>query len=137
MLRYFVVLSLTTTLFLACYDTPYVQGERIYQKQCQNCHMEDGSGLESLIKPLNVSSLLDKDKIVCVIHYGIKDTIRSGSEFLPKEMPSFNKLTPVEMTNLVNYINSKWSSKFKEKTILEIQNALATCNNVESNKPIQ
>ena len=127
-MRFFAVALLVKMLLTSCYDTPYVQGERLYTIHCRNCHMEDGSGLESLIKPLNTSQYLNSNDIVCIIRSGILDTIRNESDFLPKEMPAFKKLSPVEMTNLVNYINYKWHTGFREKTILEIESTINQCN---------
>jgi len=89
--------------------------------------MDDGSGLESLIKPLNSSDYLGKDEMICIIQAGILDTIIRGKDFLPKEMPSFEKFSPVEMANLVNYINNRWDKDFKEKTIIDIQRAIKSC----------
>lgn len=128
MIRYLILSGLATTLLFGCFETPYVQGERIYKIHCQNCHMDDGSGLETLIKPLNNSSLLGSDKMICIIITGIQDTIHGENDFLPKEMPAFKQLTPVELTNLINFINSKWDTNFKEKSIKEIQNSLEKCN---------
>lgn len=122
-----IFISLISGMFIRCYDTPYVQGERIYNMHCQNCHMDDGSGLESLIKPLNSSDYLGKDEMICIIQAGILDTIIRGKDFLPKEMPSFKKFSSVEMANLVNYINNRWDKDFKEKTIIDIQRAIKSC----------
>lgn len=121
-------MMLISILIVGCYDTPYVQGERIYTAKCQNCHMEDGSGLKSLIKPINKSHYLGSNEIVCIIRSGILDTIRSSTAYLPLEMPAFKKLTNAEIANLVNFINKKWGKDFKEKTILEIDNAIKACD---------
>ena len=121
-------LILISILLVGYYDTPYVQGERIYTDKCQNCHMEDGSGLESLIKPINKSKYLGSNEIVCIIKSGILDTIRSSTAYLPLEMPAFKKLTNAEIANLVNFINKKWGNNFKERTILEIDNAIKACD---------
>ncbi len=127
-MRFFTITFIVIVSMTNCYETPYVQGERLYTKHCQNCHMEDGSGLESLIKPLNTSKYLNSNDLVCVIRLGILDTIRNESDFLPKEMPAFKKINAVEMTNLVNYINYKWHSDFKESTLPEIDSTLKQCN---------
>ncbi|MCZ2102467.1 MAG: cytochrome c [Chitinophagales bacterium] len=126
----FVILAFTI-IISGCYDTPYMQGQRLYQAHCQNCHMEDGSGLKSLIKPLNSSAYLGDDAMVCIIRRGILDTIFNDKDFLPKEMPAFKKLSVVEMANLVNYINNKWQVDFKEKTILDIEAAVSQCDTAD------
>ena len=123
----FFYLCLITIVF-GCSDSPYMQGKRLYTTNCQNCHMEDGSGLANLIPALNTSKLLGTSNIACVLKKGINDTIRRDSTFLLKQMPSFSKLSATEMTNIVNYVNHKWFPAFKEQTILDIELVLKNCN---------
>ncbi len=112
---------------LSCNDSPYMQGKYIYDDLCQNCHMEDGSGLEKLIPALSESSLLGSSGMVCVIKNGIQDTITRNGSQLVREMPSYSKLSITEVTNIINYINHRWDKDFKETTIIEVQEALGTC----------
>lgn len=119
-----------TLLICSCNSSPYMQGKRLYTAQCQNCHMEDGSGLAALIPPLNNSKLLGSPAVACVLKNGIRDTIFKDDAFLVREMPSFASLSTTEVTNIINYINHSWSLQFKEITILEIQATLDTCKQV-------
>ena len=114
-------------IILSCNSTPYVHGKRLYIAIFQNFHMEDGSGLASLIPPLKNSDYLGKAEIACILINGIKDTIFRDSEYLPREMPSFKTLSATEVTNIVNYINHSWYDQFKETTILQIVAVLDTC----------
>jgi mono/diheme cytochrome c family protein len=111
----------------ACNTTPYVQGKRLYEAKCQNCHMEDGSGLGTLIPPLDKSTYLGKSALACVLKNGIRDTIFKDSTFLVREMPSFTSLSATEVANIVNFVNHKWAPEFKEITILAISAALDSC----------
>lgn len=119
-----------TLVICSCNSSPYMQGKRLYTAQCQNCHMEDGSGLAALIPPLNNSKLLGSPAVACVLKNGIRDTIFKDDAFLVREMPSFASLSTTEVTNIINYINHSWSLQFKEITILEIQATLDTCKQV-------
>jgi len=49
------------------------------------------------------------------------------STYLLKEMPSFSHLSATEVTNIINFINYKWQPSFKEITILDVEQALKTC----------
>lgn len=116
--------------FIRCYDTPYVQGQRLYTAQCQNCHMEDGSGLENLIPQL-ADSDLEYINLVCTIKNGLNDTIYQGQDYIVREMPSFGHLSSTEVANIVNYITHKWKPDSKEITIIEIQDAINSCPQIE------
>lgn len=120
----FLVLSL---IVISCNSTPYMQGQRLYTAKCQNCHMEDGSGLAALIPPLNSSRLLGSPAVACILKNGIRDTLFKDSTFLVREMPSFASLSTTEVTNIINYINHSWYPQFKEINILEVQAVLDTC----------
>lgn len=108
----------------SCQDT-YSQGKRIYTSLCANCHMEDGSGLNDLIPPLKGSKYLNENNndIVCIIRNGV----RADSLGLTlKYMPAHPKMTEVEMTNLLNYINTTFANG-QTWTLQEVKTALKKC----------
>ncbi|MFZ1750890.1 MAG: cytochrome c [Saprospiraceae bacterium] len=113
--------------FYSCYDSPYMQGKRLYVSHCQSCHMADGSGLEKLIPAIQTSKYLGSSAMACVLKQGIRDSIFSDSSFLVKEMPSFSNLSTTEVTNIINFVNHAWYPQFKEMTILEIEATLQGC----------
>ncbi|HRG41530.1 MAG TPA: cytochrome c [Saprospiraceae bacterium] len=123
----YIYLIIFAFSIVSCNNTPYVQGKRLFAANCANCHMEDGSGLGELIPPLNKSTLLGQASIVCIVKNGIKDTLFKDSTYLLKEMPSFSHLSATEVTNIINFINYKWQPSFKEITILDVEQALKTC----------
>lgn len=128
-INYIAIIFLTTVI--ACNSSPYMQGKRLYTAKCQNCHMEDGSGLAALIPPLNSSILLGKPQMACILKNGIRDTIFKDSTFLLREMPAFTSFSATEVTNIVNFINHSWKPDFREITILEISAALDSCKIIE------
>jgi len=89
--------------------------------------MTDGSGLNKLIPALELSDAMGTDRLGCIIRNGLNDTIFGKNEFLVKQMPSFPKLTENEITNIVNYMNNRWSPNFKEINILEMKEYLVDC----------
>ncbi len=120
--------SLIAILFACgCGDTTYMQGKRLYAINCQNCHMEDGSGLGKLIPALNKSKQLGTTNFACIIKNGLNDTIFHDSTYLLKQMPSFKKFSATEIANIVNYVNNTWAPEFKESTILDVENVLQNC----------
>ncbi len=117
------------TLCTSCNETPYMQGMRLYEAKCANCHMSDGSGLSKLIPSLAQSKLTQQPELAtCLIINGIQDTIRSGDTYLVKEMPGFKRLSATELTNILNFMNHKWNPTFKEVQIIEIEKIITSCS---------
>ncbi|MBK8626419.1 MAG: cytochrome c [Saprospiraceae bacterium] len=112
---------------LACNESPYMQGKRLYTANCQNCHMEDGSGLAKLIPPLATSQKIGSATFACILKNGIRDTIRQDSSYLVREMPAFSHLSATEVANIINFVNHSWHTPFKEQTILDVENVLNSC----------
>lgn len=128
MIKLFCLFCAVLVLTLvSCNESPYMQGKRLFEKKCANCHMEDGSGLSNLIPPIRNSAYLGKVEMVCVLYSGIQDTIRKDSTYLVKYMPSFKQLSATEYTNLVNYINHQWHPSFEEKHLPAVEQALKEC----------
>lgn len=123
----FLALGVTFFLF-SCSETPYMQGMRLYEAKCSNCHMSDGSGLSKLIPNIQNSANIHETKyIACLLLNGKIDTIKQGGEFLVREMPAFNRLSATEVTNIINYIQHKWDPVFKENDIVVIEKILKEC----------
>ena len=97
--------SLVLGAFLICIFScqhPFVQGERIYEIRCANCHMSDGSGLEQAIPGLNnmQDQFLELD-VACIIRKG-----KPKGRYMA--MPSNEDLTEAEITNLINFLRHEF-----------------------------
>lgn len=125
--KLFFLTSWSIFLLISCHDTPYMQGKRLYEAKCANCHMSDGSGLQKMIPSLAESEIIGDTNLACTIISGKNDTVYEGTSYWVKYMPSFTKLSTTEVANIVNYINHRWDSEFKESTIIDIENVLANC----------
>ena len=70
--------------------------------------MEDGSGLAGLIPSLHGSAYIreNPDQLVCLIRRGIPVNPETR-----QSMPANKKLTEAEMTNLLNYLRSMFSTE--------------------------
>ena len=107
-----------------CRENPYRQGQVLYTMHCENCHMPDGSGLAKLIPSLDASKLTlsDPGKLVCLIRKGLPVNKQTG-----QKMPSNKVLNDVEMTNLINFLGSKYSSNPQTVQVEEVKKLLAAC----------
>ncbi len=126
-----LVFILAFGLLLSCdsNSNAYGEGAYLYQKNCENCHMEDGSGLEALYPPLAKSDRLQKmgATVACIIVHGLTDTILvNGVEYNNKMLP-ITDLSAVEITNIVNYINNSWGNKRDYIQLQTIEKALKNC----------
>jgi mono/diheme cytochrome c family protein len=96
----------------------YLQGKRIFEAQCANCHMDDGSGLVEVIHDISNSDLFDSDNpkpLLKLLLEGGPDDRADGLQ-----MPAYAKtLNRVELCNTINYLNNKWDEDFKEIEIQE------------------
>lgn len=112
-------------LFLmSCQSNPYSQGELIYKFHCENCHMEDGSGLGKLIPAIDSVRLhlTEPGKLVCLIRNG-----RPINRMTGQEMPANKALNEVELANLINFLGAKYASRAQTVRADEVKKMLATC----------
>lgn len=114
----------------SCTDNPYTQGKSLYTSYCVNCHMEDGSGLEKIIPPLDGADYLHKHpgKVACMIRYGAMDTIIvNGIEYYGA-MPGYPELTETQITNIINYMNNAWSNDLGFTPLDSVYRWLENCS---------
>lgn len=113
-----IICSVCLCLFLIQCDYEfYLQGQRLYEAHCENCHMEDGSGLELLIPDISESKYFrgNPQNLYCLIRKGLPTERADGLE-----MPAFENLNNVEICNLINYLNNRWSPNFEAIIINEL-----------------
>ena len=125
-----IISCFAVLLFYACSDTDYNQGEALYKRQCANCHMDDGSGLQGLIPPLAKADYLNENKnqLACIIRNGLNAPIMvNGKVYNQQVMPGNVKLKDVEITNIANYILSAWGNKGGVVSLPEVKAQLENC----------
>ena len=98
----------------ACERQTYQSGQRLYKAHCANCHMDNGEGLSALIPPLAGADYLanHQDKLPCLIRNGLKDTIVVNGNTYAEQMPANAALSDVQITNILNYVNSSWGNNY-------------------------
>jgi len=88
-----------TILFIACNQSRYIQGERLYKQHCESCHMADAEGVANLYPALNnLDNQTPLNIYPCIIREGYNSNTNAV------EMIGIPKLTDVEITNIINYL---------------------------------
>jgi len=110
------------------FERYYSAGSLVYQSHCQNCHGTHGEGLQALIPPLTDSGYLKKNNanLACFIKYGLTTKITiNNREFDEKMLP--NDLPPIDIANVLTYINNSFGNKLGTTPVKQVENNLATC----------
>lgn len=104
-------------------------GERLYKTHCANCHMDDGSGLGALIPPLAEADFLSshREQLACILRYGLNDTITVNGTRYAEQMVGNDKLTDIQITNVLNFVLQSWGNKQPPLTYEEVKVALERC----------
>ncbi len=126
----FALIAITLILLTQnCQQEPFPQGKNLYAKNCENCHMADGSGLGANIPPLAQADFLknEQDKIACIIRYGITDTLIVNGTTYETPMTGIEKLSEFQIANIINYINHAWGNNYGFVTIEPLRLQLENC----------
>lgn len=107
----------------------YQSGERLYKASCANCHMDHGEGLGALIPPLAGSDFLaaNRDNLPCIIRKGLMDTIVVNGKVYSEMMPPNPGLSDIQITNILNYINSSWGNTQPAYPLEGVRELLKKC----------
>lgn len=125
----FFLILILALLLSDCQPNQHQEGERLYLKNCANCHMDTGEGLGALIPPLAGADYLGKnrEKLPCILRYGLKDTIVVNGKSYAEEMPAAPVLSDIHITNILNYINNSWGNRQAPYRLEEVQQLLDNC----------
>ncbi len=125
-------------LLPGCFTNKQHQGERLYAQHCAGCHGEQGQGLGTLIPPLAGSDYLagHRAQLGCIIRQGLRGPIvvngvRYNQQMLGvQDTATHRHLSPAQITNLLNYIESHWGNQpgpAGPRTIAETETQLRAC----------
>lgn len=91
--------------------------------------MDDGVGLSALIPPLAGADYLEtaRDRLPCILKYGLKDTILVNGRQYAEQMPGVPTLSPVHITNILNFINHSWGNSNPPYRLDEVERLLEQC----------
>jgi|GEM_PF-478461 len=106
-----------------------VQGERLYQQYCANCHQADGTGLGRLYPPLAGSDYLrdQTDGVICLIKNGIDGPLTVNGIIYNQPMPGNPALTDLEIAELVTFLRMEWTDKGQLTETSEVRKTLDNC----------
>ncbi|MGL1885945.1 MAG: cytochrome c [Reichenbachiella sp.] len=105
-----------------------IEGKRLYEMHCSNCHQPDGSGLKALIPPISKSFIIaNPNIIVCAIKYGLQGPIIIDSTRYNGKMPGSNRLTSIEIAEIMTFLNNNWGDKKELFSIDSVNSILSNC----------
>jgi mono/diheme cytochrome c family protein len=106
----------------------FVEGLELYKNNCANCHQLDGTGLEGLYPPISTSFIENnKAKVICLIKYGINDSLVINGKKYSQPMPANIQLEKLELAEISTYIYNKWGNETVITSIDDIEKALEKC----------
>jgi mono/diheme cytochrome c family protein len=128
-MRYFFFFIAIVICVIACERQTYKSGERLYKTHCANCHMDNGAGLSALIPPLAGADYLadHQDELPCLIRNGLKDTIIVNGKMYAEIMPANEGLSDIQITNILNYVNSSWGNQYPAFQLEALREMLKKC----------
>jgi mono/diheme cytochrome c family protein len=105
-----------------------VQGAKIYQTYCQNCHQADGKGLASLYPPLAGADYLleNMPRAACIIKNGqAKEIVVNGKTY--NQMMPGNPITNIEVAEVLTFIGNNWGNDAGFISVKEVDKWLKEC----------
>jgi mono/diheme cytochrome c family protein len=128
-LRLFIGSVALAMMLPGCFSSNKNQGERLYVQHCSGCHGDQGQGLARLIPPLANADYLAKHRaeLPCLLRNGQNEVIVVNGIGYHHIMPGNKSLSPAQLTNLLNYIESHWGNESVPRTIREVQQQLEAC----------
>ncbi|POY35989.1 cytochrome C [Solitalea longa] len=107
----------------------YAEGLYLYQKYCQNCHMDNGKGLGELIPPLATSDYLKNNttELACMIKHGKKGKIVVNGKEYDGIMPGYTSLSTIEIAEIITFITNTWGNHHPAYTINQVEEDLKKC----------
>ncbi len=112
-----------------------IEGRRLFDQHCSNCHQKDGSGLGQLIPPLNDSDYLLKniEQLACIIKYGLEGEIMVNGKDYNQPMPENRELTALEIAEICTYVANTWTENKRLMPVKEIESSVKNCANHSTN----
>lgn len=128
-IRFLSIAVLLLLLTQNCQQEEFKQGKNLYTSYCENCHMEDGSGLGANIPPLAQADYLknNQDKLACIIRNGISEPMMVNGVRYEEPMPGVPQLTEFQIANIINYLNHAWGNSYDFVTVGKLRDQLEKC----------
>jgi cytochrome c551 len=91
----------------------YVHGEKLYAKNCSNCHQLNGTGLGLVYPPLYKSDFMENnfESVICLMRHGIKGELLVNGKSFNQQMHGISTLSDLEIAEIATYIYNTWEHK--------------------------
>jgi mono/diheme cytochrome c family protein len=105
------------------------KSSHLYHKLCADCHGKNGEGFKDLYPPLANSDFMKSQdiQIACIIRNGMSVPVMVNGKPYQQKMPPFQKLSIVEITNLMNFIMNSWGNQREFVKLEEVKRVLESC----------
>jgi len=98
------------------------RGKEVYMIHCQNCHMENGQGMEGVNPPLAKTAYLkDAKKNIGYILNGQTGEITVNGKKYNAIMNPLNYLDDIQIANVLNYVRNSWGNKYPIVTPAQVK----------------
>ena len=113
-----LVLVVLIAVYSSCIDNKFnnatvnlASGYQLYEKNCSNCHQEDGAGLAKLYPPLLNSDFIKNNPLAIdsIIKNGQNGPIVVNGVNYNMAMPSSKKLSDFEIKQIASYVLIKFN----------------------------
>ena len=98
------------------------RGKEVYTLHCQNCHMENGQGMEGVNPPLAKTTYLkDTKKNIDIILNGQTGEVVVNGKKYNAIMNPLNYLDDKEVADVLNYVRNSWGNKYPIVTPAQVK----------------
>ena len=98
------------------------RGKEVYALHCQNCHMENGQGIEGVNPPVAKTTYLkDTKKNIGIILNGQTGEVVVNGKKYNAIMNPMNYLDDKEIADVLNYIRNSWGNKYPIVTPAQVK----------------
>ena len=98
------------------------RGKEVYMLHCQNCHMENGQGMEGVNPPLAKTTYLkDAKKNIGYILNGQTGEIIVNGKRYNAIMNPLNYLDDKQIADVLNYVRNSWGNKYPIVTPAQVK----------------
>jgi len=89
------------------------RGKEVYGLYCQNCHMENGSGMPEVNPPLVKADYMKRPAkdLISVILKGSTASLTINGKRYVGAMPAQEYLNDEQIADVLNYIKNSWGNK--------------------------
>ena len=89
------------------------RGKEVYTLHCQNCHMENGQGMEGVNPPLAKTTYLkDTKKNIDIILNGQTGEVVVNGKKYNAIMNPLNYLDDKQVADVLKYVRNSWGNKY-------------------------